>query len=341
MPPTTAPVPAPIATTCWRSLIQIVEFTMLRRLSARVAVLVAGACVAHAQGANAGSSFGRSEPAAIILASASQSCLDRVPASALHRTVVYASVELPDSNDERFRATIENFLQDVALRVAPLLGHSRDSLVRAEPAMTWRGLGAPLRVVWYAGGRLSWRVDPGEPLGADTAAAALLGRAVKATLADGGDLVAYNGAPQPDSLVFRFELEWPQTAVDGRVIPPTFRHTALPVFTIDYPTVQQAAFASRSTVMVHPMGAGDRGGHEGSVMLEFMVDTTGRAEPATIRDVWPPGTPRPGGVDESTYQNFVAVSREVIERSHFLPARIGGCAVRQRVRMPFAFTGRR
>jgi hypothetical protein len=307
---------------------------MQRKAFSFLLVLLASAHLARAQGLAPDPSFRNGiQPLAVDLASAGRSCLERVPPSALHRTPVYASVDLPDSGNVRFRGTLENFLQDVAQHVSPLLGHSRDTLVAAEPAVTWRGLGAPLRLTWYADGRLTWVVDQTRD---DTAAAALLGRAVSATMADGDVLVPDNGTPFPDSVVFRIKLDWPLTAADGHVTPPRFRHTALPVFTIDYPGAEPVAMGQHVTVPRYPDEARRRG-YQASVMLEFMVDTAGRAEAKTIKSQWPLGKAPLVGEAKQIYDTFVSVSKGSAERSEFRPARVGGCAVRQLVEMPFVF----
>lgn len=59
-------------------------------------------------------------------------------------------------------------------------------------------------------------------------------------------------------------------------------------------------------------------GLEGRVLLEFVIDTTGHPEPASLR------------VIERTREGFDAAALETLERSLFRPARVGGRKVRQR-----------
>jgi TonB family protein len=63
----------------------------------------------------------------------------------------------------------------------------------------------------------------------------------------------------------------------------------------------------------------------GEAVVEFIVDTGGRAEPSSIRVV------------QSTRATFGSVGREVVGRARFTPARLAGGAVRCRVRLPFVF----
>jgi len=59
-------------------------------------------------------------------------------------------------------------------------------------------------------------------------------------------------------------------------------------------------------------------GLEGKVLLEFVIDTAGHPEPASLR------------VIERTREGFDAAALETIQRSLFRPARVRGAVVRQR-----------
>ena len=67
-------------------------------------------------------------------------------------------------------------------------------------------------------------------------------------------------------------------------------------------------------------------GVSGRVELEYVVDTTGHAEPRSIR------------ILTSTNAQFEAPAREAIQKGVFKPARIRGQAVRQLVRQAISFT---
>jgi protein TonB len=68
---------------------------------------------------------------------------------------------------------------------------------------------------------------------------------------------------------------------------------------------------------------------EGSVIARFVVDTLGRAEPASI------------GFPAATHEQFADAVRQALLRSRYLPAMIGGRPVRQLVEQKFEFTLRR
>jgi protein TonB len=65
---------------------------------------------------------------------------------------------------------------------------------------------------------------------------------------------------------------------------------------------------------------------EGSVIARFVVDTSGRAEPASITFA------------DVSHAQFADAVRQSLLRSRYLPAMIGGRAVRQLVEQRFAFT---
>lgn len=65
---------------------------------------------------------------------------------------------------------------------------------------------------------------------------------------------------------------------------------------------------------------------EGTVLARFIVDTTGHAEAASI------------GFPEATHPRFAEAVRQSILRSRYLPALLGGRAVRQLVEQRFGFT---
>jgi TonB family protein len=67
-------------------------------------------------------------------------------------------------------------------------------------------------------------------------------------------------------------------------------------------------------------------GVQGRVLLEAVVDTTGRVQAASI------------SVVSATHPGFVAPARQALLATLFRPARVGGRAVSMLVRVPFDFT---
>lgn len=64
---------------------------------------------------------------------------------------------------------------------------------------------------------------------------------------------------------------------------------------------------------------------EGDVLVEFNVDTLGRADMKSLR------------VLKSSHPDFTPAVREALQRMRFSPAELDGCRVRQIVQLPFGF----
>lgn len=67
-------------------------------------------------------------------------------------------------------------------------------------------------------------------------------------------------------------------------------------------------------------------GIEGTVLAQFVVDTTGRADMATFRAL------------KSDNDLFTSSVRNALQRMRFLPAEVGGRKVKQLVQQPFQFS---
>jgi len=67
-------------------------------------------------------------------------------------------------------------------------------------------------------------------------------------------------------------------------------------------------------------------GIEGEVIAQFIVDTTGRAEPGSFK------------VLKTTHELFAEAVRTALPKMRFIPAELGGRKVKQLVQQPFSFT---
>jgi protein TonB len=75
----------------------------------------------------------------------------------------------------------------------------------------------------------------------------------------------------------------------------------------------------------------------GTLLVQFVVDTSGRADMSTFHDLWPSNKPRLTGELGDYYAQFVAAVRDYAEKAKFTPARVGACKLRQMVQMPIEF----
>ena len=73
------------------------------------------------------------------------------------------------------------------------------------------------------------------------------------------------------------------------------------------------------------------------MILQFVVDSTGRTVRETIEERWPPDRPRLTGVSGANYREFLTAAKWGLAAARFDPATVGGCAVPQLVQWPFMF----
>ena len=67
-------------------------------------------------------------------------------------------------------------------------------------------------------------------------------------------------------------------------------------------------------------------GVEGEVLAQFVVDTTGRAEPASLK------------ILKSSHDLFIQSVKNALPQMKFIPAEVGGRKVKQLVQQPFSFS---
>jgi periplasmic protein TonB len=99
---------------------------------------------------------------------------------------------------------------------------------------------------------------------------------------------------QSDQAYFEFQVEKPVVSAPGSGQP-------------SYPDMLRSA------------------GVEGEVLAQFVVDTTGRAEPGSFK------------VLKTSHELFAQAVKNALPRMRFLPAEIGGRKVKQLVQQPFNF----
>lgn len=100
---------------------------------------------------------------------------------------------------------------------------------------------------------------------------------------------------QSDQPYFEFQVEKPVVPAPGSVSPR-------------YPDMLRQA------------------GVEGEVLAQFVVDTTGRAEPGSLK------------ILKSSHDMFVQSVKNALPQMKFIPAEVGGRKVKQLVQQPFSFS---
>jgi hypothetical protein len=272
---------------------------------------------------------------------------------------VFVHGEVADSADRGARNAVDLVAQDVAQRVRPLVWAAAGAAAGGAPAADTgatvppadsvvrdRGLHVPLRVVVRrGGGGVAWRVDRGalaagggdaDGEAADTTGAALLGRALGASVA-GGEFFVADDVIRGDSLVFELRLTRPTIEGPARAVRPVTARNPVAAFSLAVPWERTAAPVPGTIRLRYPESL-QRAGYEGNARLRFVVGADGRVDARTVREVWPAGAARPAREERDAYEAFVAAARAAVAGARFHPARVAGCAVRQLVELPVAFT---
>lgn len=280
--------------------------------------------VAHAQGAT--------RP----LPGAAPGCLESIARESMTRVPVFASLAMRDSLRFEIPPTAANMLQAVADRIAAMSGAQPGALPPGEPGITWDSVGQPLAIIWHRDGKLTWRVwrDTATAASAPTKAALLFGRALDSAQAKREIFMNWPDDIEGDSLELRVDFPRPRVDSAGKIQAVRAR-AAVPVFSVAAPREGEVVVVKPGQTYYPPLLQGS--GVEGRVMMEFVVDTTGRADPATIHDWWPPERPRLTGALEAHYQELVRNARRTVMDTRFAPAEVGGCKFRQVVRQPFSW----
>jgi hypothetical protein len=260
----------------------------------------------------------------------SNPCLARIPVDSMRRVPVYLAAEANDSATRALLPNVSVLTQTVALRARALLGMQSDVLPRGEPTITWRNAPTGAAMIAYRDDRLAWTASDSE----GGPAFALLDRALLAVRSEGGPWFIWPDSTV-DSLVFELNLRVPTVDRQHRAYFAAPVRNGVPVFSILEPWEDQV-HVIRQPRPRYPVVLDDRR-VEAVVVVEFVVDTTGHVDVGTIKDRWPADRPRLRGELGAYYRTFLRTVSSALEDARFEPARIGGCPVRQRARMPFVF----
>jgi hypothetical protein len=263
-------------------------------------------------------------------------CIDSIPESVMKRVPVYVAAEIadPDPASPLAVSSVDLLTQALAEQARALLGAGAGQLPPGEPVVGWRQLEHGLLVVARRDGRLTWSVQPPASLTGnqiDDAGAQHLARALQAARTK-GEAFLWDDELKRDSVSWLVRLEPAVLALDGTVTPPGLR-AGFPVFTVRAPAIQAPDVERMRTnyPMVRVRG------FSGTVRLQFVIDTAGRAIPSTIRGIWPTNEARLVGPQRFAYDSVVRVMQIALEDARFAPARIGSCALSQLVQQAFTY----
>jgi hypothetical protein len=267
------------------------------------------------------------DPAVSIRAS---ECVRHLPAGAFTRVAVYAFVDLADSVSAVFASTADNFMQELVLKTEALLGAKSNVLPKGDGRIDWLGIEPALPLTAFRDGRIVARYQH-QPV---PTAAGLMATALDSISTVG--MLEWSADSARDSIRFSIAFVRPVLDSGGHVTPMHLKRTGLPLLSILAPW-QRGVSQKPGSAKPHYPELARKENYEGTVILSFLVDTTGHAVDSTIKDVWPASKPRLRGTDLAQYDRFVWASTQAVRRMEFVPASIGGCNVKQLVQMPFVY----
>ena len=260
-------------------------------------------------------------------------CTSELPIAGMAPAGVYLAVDVTtDSAALRARPAAQDLAARAARNIRAAFGTQGQEFGPGEPRVRWQGAEGTLTVTAHRDGRLTWAEPDGDSL--MTAGSRVLASAL-ATLRDSGATLAWPASVTTDSIVFTLRLHTPTFDRKGRVVSPKLDRPE-PLFRVMQPWMEPA-LAIAGGGPRYPSRPKARG-VEARVYITVVVDATGKADVATLKDVWPENRPRHRGEHAEHYQAFLESIREFIGTSaRFLPALIGGCPVKMTVVQAFEF----
>jgi hypothetical protein len=260
-------------------------------------------------------------------------CFATIAPSSMRRVSIFLEASLPDYPNGPLKPQADLMAQEVASEFRRLLGVAGNTVPDADTTFAWFSVPAELALVAYRNGDV---IAQGERLSGDSAATLVLIRAFNAVHARGAARISFPRGFVDDSATVHLAL-WPGYFDDTtQAISPDAVVRRFALFTLMEPEWSPAAPLPNQSSPKYPR-EDNRSGTEGNVLMQMIVNKDGRAEPSSIRDVWPDGESRPAGNQGRAYDDFVESVTTWLTTLRFQPARLGQCPVSQNVQLPVAF----
>lgn len=260
-------------------------------------------------------------------------CILALPSDQLKRTEVYLHATIADSGNSALVVQADLMAQDVAETMRTRIGGTSNELPFGDSVVKPWSVPAVLIVTVHADGSATRRAVSQS---GDTLATSMLLDAFDNVRKNGKALIIWPAGYAADSLVVRLVL-WPTALTrDGSMRMIKATHSQFGVFRILEPIEHPALAKPNNPIpeypysnMVHRV--------TGSLLLQFVVDSSGFAVPSTMRDMWPRGNPRLTGELGRYYDDFVEATKSAVARWQFYPAAVGSCHVNQTVQLPIQY----
>ena len=260
-------------------------------------------------------------------------CIAAIPAERMHPVSVFLHATLSDSSSSALSAQADLMARDIAEQIRATIGGTSDELPRVDGRVTFAAVPSELIVTMRSNGGASVQA---ESESGDSTATTILAKAFEDVRNRGEGLILWPSGYVADSLIVRLVLMPSVLRPDGTEVAYVSAHNQFGVFRVIEPMETPALVKPGNPPPQYPPTVES---HDERVQLvmRYVVDTTGRAERATIRDVWPADTPRLAGYLARDYQAFLESTKRAIAYWYFTSARVDSCPVKQVLQMPLAF----
>jgi hypothetical protein len=260
-------------------------------------------------------------------------CLTSVQTSNMARELVSLDARMAPRTDASITLEADLIAKDVAAELRTMLGGSDSLVPDAAAHVKWYSIPAELIVTARPDGRMTWR---GASRSGDTSASSLLATALDSARRHGGALMIWPDGNVADSLVVRLSL-LSAAFHEAQSFDSLYRkRLKFKAFAMSFPTEAPALPIYGRRKPTYPQ-SNQMHRVSGTILAQFVVDTSGRAVMSSFRDLWPPDKPRLTGDLAHYYDEFLASIREFEAGAKFSPARVGACKIRQIVQAPFEF----
>jgi hypothetical protein len=251
----------------------------------------------------------------------------------MHKTSVHLSAAMLPVTDSMLTVQADLMAQDVATALRALFDTTHASIPDANGKLTWYSVPAQIVVIVHADGSESWRAKGSD---GDLTATRMLGTAFDSARARGGATLFWPEGMTADSFVVRLSLEANYQNDHPMFESPISRESQFKVFTLSEPDVTPAFPKLGQSFPRYPY-ANESQRIEGDVLTRFLVDSAGRVDASTIRELWPANKPRLTGYEADAHGRFVESVIRWERQLRLDPRRVGGCAVKQLAILPMKF----
>lgn len=257
-------------------------------------------------------------------------CRANIPATRMRRGVLMLegrSVPALGDLPARLGEAAAQLADRISLRLRREIASSTEGIPIADGRYDWRSSRGAVEIRFGRAKRAEVRVLQ---TGFSTAIAERVRQLAVEEVSSIGELP--EGATGPDSIVALLLVRAP-VVTDTGSIPPKISGVGFDLFSMPLP-MQTPLRQLRGPSIRFPE-ANLATGLGGRVILDFLVDSTGSADPASAREYWPSGSALPTGDAWESYKRFRSAVVRGLASSRYEAPTFGGCPLAIRVKQPF------